>query len=157
MLFEVVVLWFSLQILLLITVVLNAYLRCLHKFNKKAQVVVCTQPLTEFTLGKRSLSTDEQVQILSSCIWDSFPVGGWERRIAKHQEWRGPRVAWKGIHSWIWRSAWTVWRLRPMSHFCTANFRSHFASMFYFSTPPTAYLRSTSVLLVPCAWGLLLR
>ena len=68
---------------MLITVVLNAYLRCLHKFNKKAQVVVCTQPLTEFTLGKRSLSTDEQFQILCSCIWDSFPVGGWERRIAK--------------------------------------------------------------------------
>ena len=65
-------------------------------FDKKNSVVVCAQPLSPFTLGENSLPTDEQVQNLcSSCIWNSFPVDGWQRRIAKIFK-NGGDPGWRG-------------------------------------------------------------
>jgi hypothetical protein len=42
----------------------------------------CKEPLPEFTLGKNSNPSEEQLTKLCGCIWSKLPEGGWERRVA---------------------------------------------------------------------------
>lgn len=52
-------------------------------FDSQNKLVVCSQPIPQFTLGIDSKPNRSQVAYLCSCIWSSFPVDGWERRTAE--------------------------------------------------------------------------
>tara|TARA_Y100000996_G_scaffold250743_1_gene197247 strand:+ start:862 stop:1170 length:309 start_codon:yes stop_codon:yes gene_type:complete len=39
----------------------------------------CDEPLPEFTLAPNSNPTSDEIESLCSCIWETFPDGGWER------------------------------------------------------------------------------
>ncbi len=39
----------------------------------------CPQPLPEFILGEKSNPSQQQIKSLCQCIWDRFPLNGWER------------------------------------------------------------------------------
>jgi len=41
---------------------------------------VCKEPLPQFALGEKSNPSQEQLDKLCACIWEKFPVNGWERR-----------------------------------------------------------------------------
>ena len=64
-------------------------------FDEQNKLVKCSQPLPEFTLGVNSKPTQSEVISLCSCIWESFPVDGWERptsgkiRNGEDPGWRG--------------------------------------------------------------------
>ena len=51
-------------------------------FDGKRKVVVCKEPLPEFTLDEFSNPDPSQTKQLCSCIWNKFPEDGWERKIA---------------------------------------------------------------------------
>lgn len=64
-------------------------------FDKELKTVVCAEPLPLFTLSETSQPTDEEVAKLCSCIWKSFPAGGWEQQTSakirndENPGWRG--------------------------------------------------------------------
>jgi hypothetical protein len=64
-------------------------------FDKEKKLVICKEALPEFTLSLTSKPNREQVKQLCSCIWNTFPPGGWEqrtsRKIRNRQDpgWRG--------------------------------------------------------------------
>jgi len=43
----------------------------------------CDEPLPEFTLGQNSNPSKNDVKKLCGCIWDQFPVNGWERTVSE--------------------------------------------------------------------------
>jgi hypothetical protein len=49
-------------------------------FDKGRKSVFCEEALPEFTLTETSNPNSEQVKQLCSCIWNTFPAGGWEQR-----------------------------------------------------------------------------
>ena len=52
-------------------------------FDAQNKMVVCSQPIPQFTLGIDSKPNQFEVAYLCNCIWSSFPVYGWERRTAE--------------------------------------------------------------------------
>jgi len=54
----------------------------------------CREPLPEFTLGRHSNPSDEQLAELCRCIWSKLPEGGWERRVAAQIR-RGEDPGWR--------------------------------------------------------------
>jgi len=54
----------------------------------------CKQPLPEFTLAEDSDPTPAQLETLCSCMWNSFPENGWERKTAEKIS-RGEDAGWR--------------------------------------------------------------
>lgn len=52
-------------------------------FDKKDREVVCAEPLPKFTLSEKSNPSNSEVKKLCTCIWTSFPNGGWEQRASE--------------------------------------------------------------------------
>lgn len=44
--------------------------------------IKCVEPLPEFTLSDNARPTKSEIKQLCSCIWNQFPVKGWEREAA---------------------------------------------------------------------------
>jgi hypothetical protein len=55
----------------------------------------CEQPLPEFTLGRASNPSDEELAKLCTCIWSKLPEGGWEREVSAKIR-RGEDPGWRG-------------------------------------------------------------
>ena len=52
-------------------------------FDRELKMVVCKEPLPEFTLSETSQPSDSQVKDLCTCIWNTFPSGGWEQQTSQ--------------------------------------------------------------------------
>ena len=52
-------------------------------FDKKDKAVICLEPLPKFTLGEKSNPSNKEVKNLCTCIWTSFPSGGWEQKTSE--------------------------------------------------------------------------
>ena len=51
-------------------------------FDSSQKVVICKEPLPEFTLNYDSNPSQSQTKKLCSCIWNKFPNPGHERETA---------------------------------------------------------------------------
>jgi len=60
----------------------------------EARSFKCSEPLPEFTLGRDSNPSDEELAKLCACIWSKLPEGGWERRVAAQIR-RGEDPGWR--------------------------------------------------------------
>ena len=63
-------------------------------FDNELRMVVCKQPIPEFTLNYDSNPTEEQVSNLCKCIWSNFPAGGWERDVSRKLR-QGKDAGWR--------------------------------------------------------------
>ena len=52
-------------------------------FDQNKKEVVCAEPLPIFTLRYESNPNQQQVKILCGCIWNTFPVDGWEQKTSR--------------------------------------------------------------------------
>ena len=52
-------------------------------FDQTKKEVVCEEPLPVFTLRYESNPNPQQVKMLWSCIWNTFPVDGWEQKTSR--------------------------------------------------------------------------
>lgn len=52
-------------------------------FDDVEKNVVCEETLPLFTLSETSQPTRNEVITLCTCIWQFFPNGGWEQRVAE--------------------------------------------------------------------------
>jgi hypothetical protein len=50
--------------------------------NGEPRSFKCKEPLPEFTLGRDSNPSDEQLAKLCACVWSKLPERGWERKVS---------------------------------------------------------------------------
>jgi len=64
-------------------------------FDRDKKLVICKESLPEFTLLETSNPDNSQVRKLCTCIWNSFPVGGWEQKTSTKIR-NGQDPGWRG-------------------------------------------------------------
>ena len=64
-------------------------------FDKKKRMVICKEPLPEFTLAEKSNPSDLEVKKLCTCIWQQFPSNGWEQQTSIKIR-QGEDPGWRG-------------------------------------------------------------
>lgn len=63
-------------------------------FDSDLKMVICKEPLPEFTLSETSQPTATQVIKLCSCVWNTFPSGGWEQQTSQQLR-NGKNAGWR--------------------------------------------------------------
>jgi hypothetical protein len=51
-------------------------------FDRSSKSVHCSEAIPEFTLSREASPSNAEVKKLCTCVWNSFPAGGWERDVS---------------------------------------------------------------------------
>ena len=72
-------------------------------FDSSQKVVICREPLPEFTLNYDSNPSNNEVSTLCTCVWNKFPETSWQKK----EMLNGFKVMSKNNpDSWEYKSMW---------------------------------------------------
>ena len=67
---------------------------CSEKEKHLTSKEVCTEKLPLFVEKFNEIYDEEKLKLLCNCIWTSFPIGGWERKVSE-KLYNGEDIGWK--------------------------------------------------------------